>query len=102
MFRAWSAAASSRSSAPSLPLAVLRCLYRRLLGRVAGQLEEHVVERRAPQRDVGEIHIGVIEAPDRVGQDRRAVGADGDLNLARLLVDVRLAGAEPGERVRGG
>ena len=43
-----------------------------LLGRVAGEREEHVVERRPAQRDVVDADAGVVERAARPRRSRRA------------------------------
>ena len=59
-----------------------------------GQLEEHVVQRRAAHLDVGQLDVGGVQLPDRLGQRGHPVGHR-YRDPPALLVDRRLAGAHP-------
>ena len=66
---------------------------RRLLGGVAGERQEHVVERRAPHRDVVDADAGLVEPAHRLG-DRAAALAD----RRRADVPSSASGALGGDR----
>src|SRR5436190_1795533 len=68
-----------------------------LLGGVAGERQEHVVEGRAMQGDVGDRDAAVVEPAHAVEQCRGTRAPHGDPDPAGLVVERRLAGADPGE-----
>ena len=74
----------------SPPRARLRrsdCSQPLVLGAVAGEGEEHVVERRAAQRDVVQCDAGRVEVAQRLGQHGGAAGDRGG-EPAGVLVDL--------------
>ena len=81
--------------APAPATAPSRLLF---LGRVPGQAQENVVERRPPQREPAGYHLGGIQAADHLDQRVRAAAADPDADHAAAGVGDRLALADLGDR----
>ncbi len=77
----------------------LVAVLRRLGGVVAGQGEEHVVERRAAEADVPHLHARVVELPQRCGQDLGPALAGHDQPV-HVVVDLELAAGQGEEHVR--
>ena len=80
------------------PRPALAPARRVFLGRVPGQGQEHVIERRPAQRETACFDARGVQAAHGLDQRLRAAAPDADADHASFLVGVRLALVDLGDR----